>query len=166
MPPSTRPALAAACRCGVAGLERLLVHPERLDLLLQPVHGGGQSLLIGAQCGLLGRQVIGLGQGGRAQRECLPGEFLPVSGHRLLRLLPQPVCGVSQLAFLHRRAGAGGRDVNDRAADAQQEFLLLGIGVVEDLPGVLGPVQQGVDLDLIKFRDPAPDTHGSPSCGR
>lgn len=103
IPPNASSTLAAACAAAYSAL---------VDPRVQPPYSGGQSRLGCAQRSLLGHEVAGAGDTGRAQCQHLPGELLLACCHRQLGRALQPAGGT-----IHLRLGplAGGRHFGDGA---------------------------------------------------
>ena len=124
---------------GVAGLQRLLLRAELLDLGLEPLGGGDQLLF-------LLRHLGRAGSGGRpaAHRGPPAGRGPRGRGPRSLaecglRLVLQLVGLLLQLAGLELDPLAGGGHVRDAPPDLLETVELLLVGEVEGLAGVLVP---------------------------
>jgi hypothetical protein len=89
-------------------------------------------------------------------------------GERLLRLALQLGGRLLQLVDLKLHAPAAGRHVRHPAAHLLQQLQLPLVGVVQHLPGILGPVQRPVRLGPEQHHEAAHETHPIhvPSTGR
>ena len=135
-------------RGGVLGLDDLLLGPELLEL-------GAQLLLLVDQLGLLGLELgdllverLQLGLRELLALERGAGKVLPVLRERLARLRVELDDLLLELLLLQLEALLGRHDVRDALLDVLQQLHLLLVAVLEGLRGILGLVEELVDLRL------------------
>ena len=121
----------------VGSLDRLLPRPERLDLPLQALAGGGQLLFLPGQAEILPAQAGELFHDRRRPACGDAGQIVAARPLRLIALAGEAVCLLLQRADLQLEALARGCHVGDTAADLRQGFELALVGAVQGLPGIL-----------------------------
>src|SRR5262249_42701495 len=94
------------------------------------------------------------------------GQVLPAGRQRPPRLRLQPLDPSAPPLGLLLQLAPGGRHLDQPAPHRPQVLLLPRVGVVQDLPRVLGAVERGARPRLEPSLDPPPDTQRFPSVAR